>query len=109
MDILAHPTCRLIGEREAVALDLNRVIEAAVDTQTALEINSFTTRLDLNGSYARAAKEAGAKLVINTDAHRTVHLDLVKLGIGQARRGWLEPSDVINALPYDDLLAWLRS
>ncbi len=109
VDILAHPTCRLIGEREAVALDLNRVIEAAVDTQTALEINSFTTRLDLNGSYARAAKEAGAKLVINTDAHRTVHLDLVKLGIGQARRGWLEPSDVINALPYDDLLAWLRS
>ncbi len=55
------------------------------------------------------AREAGAKLVINTDSHSTLHLGMVNLGIGQARRGWLQPSDVINTLPYADLLAWLRS
>ncbi len=109
VDILAHPTCRLIGEREAVAVDMKRVIEAAVETRTALEMNSFPTRLDLNGGYAKMAREAGAKLVINTDSHSTLHLGMVNLGIGQARRGWLQPSDVINTLPYADLLAWLRS
>lgn len=108
VDILAHPTCRKIGEREAVALDMGRVLEAAVDTHTALEINSFPQRLDLNGSLARAAKEAGATLAINTDSHSTMHLGLVKYGVGQARRGWLEPGDVLNALPYEDLAAWFQ-
>lgn len=107
--ILAHPTCRLISEREPVALNMSRVIDAAVETRTALELNSFITRLDLNGSYARAAKEGGAKLVINTDSHATRHLDMMKFGIGQARRGWLEPSDVINTMRHGDLLSWLQS
>ncbi len=108
VDILAHPTGRKIGEREAVALDMGRVLEAAVDTHTALEINAFPQRLDLNGAHARVAKETGAKLAINTDAHSTLHLDLVKFGLGQARRGWVEPGDVLNALPYEDLVAWLQ-
>jgi DNA polymerase (family 10) len=107
--ILAHPTCRLIGEREPVALDMPAVMEAAVDTKTALEINSYITRLDLNWTYARAAKEEGAKMAINTDSHTRLHLDLIKFGIGQARRGWLEPSDVINTMTYEELRAWLRS
>jgi DNA polymerase (family 10) len=109
VDILAHPTCRLIGEREPVALDMPRVIEAAVDTRTALEINSYITRLDLNWTYARAAKEEGAKLAINTDSHSRLHLDLIKFGIGQARRGWVEPPDVINTMSYEELGSWLRT
>ncbi len=79
-----------------------------MDTHTALEINAFPQRLDLNGAHARVAKETGAKLAINTDAHSTLHLDLVKFGLGQARRGWVEPGDVLNALPYEDLVAWLQ-
>ncbi|MFQ5838172.1 MAG: DNA polymerase/3'-5' exonuclease PolX [Thermoplasmata archaeon] len=109
VDILAHPTCRLINERAPVALDMPKVIESAVETDTALEINSYITRLDLNGGYAKAAKEEGAKLVINTDSHTSLHLDLMKFGIGQARRGWVEPSDVINTMPYEKLLSWLHS
>ncbi len=108
VDILAHPTCRLIGGREPVALDMARVIETAVRTHTALEINAYIERLDLNGAYAKAAKEQGAKIVINTDSHSRLHLDMIKFGIGQARRGWVEASDTINALPHDELVSWLR-
>ncbi len=109
VDILAHPSCRLIGERRAVELDMGRVVEAAVDSRTALEINAFPSRLDLNGSYARAAKRLGAKLAINTDSHSTSHLGYIRYGVGQARKGWLETEDVINAMPHKDLLSWLKS
>ncbi len=109
VDILAHPTCRLIGEREAIDLDMSRIMESAVDTRTALEINSFPSRLDLNGPYAKAGTREGAKLAINTDSHATTHLPFVKYGVGQARRGWVEATEVINAMRYEDLLSWLRS
>lgn len=108
VDILAHPTCRLIKEREAIELDMNRVIEAAVATHTALEINSFPSRLDLNGAYARAAKELGAMLAIDTDSHAKSHLGFVRYGVGQARKGWVEQGDVINTMSYEDLVSWLR-
>ncbi|MFQ5985850.1 MAG: DNA polymerase/3'-5' exonuclease PolX [Thermoplasmata archaeon] len=107
LTILAHPTARQINEREPIALDLPRVLAAAADTGTALEINSGISRLDLNGAHARAAKEAGAPLVINTDAHATVGLDQMKYGIGQARRGWLEAADVVNTRPFEEFRAWL--
>ncbi|MEE9592688.1 MAG: DNA polymerase/3'-5' exonuclease PolX, partial [Thermoplasmata archaeon] len=97
MNILAHPTARQINEREPIALDLPKVFEAAAATGTALELNAGISRLDLKGAHARAAREAGASLIINTDAHATVGLDQMKYGVGQARRGWLEAKDVVNA------------
>ncbi len=106
MNILAHPTARQINEREPIALDLPKVFEAAAATGTALELNAGISRLDLKGAHARAAREAGASLIINTDAHATVGLDQMKYGVGQARRGWLEAKDVVNALPLKEFQAW---
>ncbi len=107
LTILAHPTARHINEREPVALNLPRVFEVAAETGTALELNAGISRLDLNGAHARAAKEAGAPLMINTDAHATVGLDQMKFGVGQARRGWLEAGDVVNTRPLSEFLDWL--
>jgi DNA polymerase (family 10) len=107
MNILAHPTARQINEREPIALDLPKVFEAAAETGTALELNAGISRLDLKGAHARAAREAGAPLIINTDAHATVGLDQMKYGVGQARRGWLEAKDVVNALSLKKFQAWL--
>ncbi|MEE9163384.1 MAG: DNA polymerase/3'-5' exonuclease PolX [Thermoplasmata archaeon] len=107
LTVLAHPTARQINEREPVALDLPRVFEVAAETGTALELNAGISRLDLNGAHARAAKEAGAPLVIDTDAHATVGLDQMKFGVGQARRGWLEAGDVVNTRPLSEFLDWL--
>lgn len=102
--IIAHPTGRLWGTRDAYELDFNRVLKAALETNTCLEINSFPQRLDLNDQNARLAKDKGVKLVINTDAHIIEHLSDMQLGIYVARRGWLERSDVINTLECDELL-----
>ncbi len=107
LTVLAHPTARHINEREPVALDLPRVFEVAAETGTALELNAGISRLDLNGAHARAAKEAGAPLMIDTDAHATVGLDQMKFGVGQARRGWLEAGDVVNTRPLSEFLDWL--
>ncbi|MFQ5908704.1 MAG: DNA polymerase/3'-5' exonuclease PolX [Thermoplasmata archaeon] len=107
MNILAHPTARQINEREPINLDLPKVFEAAAETGTALELNAGISRLDLNGAHARAAREAGAPLIIDTDAHATVGLDQMKYGVGQARRGWLEAKDVVNTLPLKEFQAWL--
>jgi DNA polymerase (family 10) len=108
LTILAHPTARQINEREPISLDLPRLFEVAAETNTALELNAGISRLDLNGAHARAAKEAGAPLIINTDAHATVGLDQMKFGVGQARRGWLEAGDVVNARPLAEFLHWLK-
>ncbi|MFQ5919960.1 MAG: DNA polymerase/3'-5' exonuclease PolX [Thermoplasmata archaeon] len=107
LTILAHPTARQINEREPIALDLPRLFETAAETNTALELNAGISRLDLNGAHARAAREAGAPLIINTDAHATVGLDQMKFGVGQARRGWLEAGDVVNTRPLTEFLDWL--
>ncbi|MDO9465095.1 MAG: DNA polymerase/3'-5' exonuclease PolX [bacterium] len=96
IDIIAHPTGRLLGKREAYKIDIPAIIKAAADTGTALEINAFPERLDLADVYLQEAKEKGAKFAINTDAHSISQLDFAKFGIGVARRGWLEKQDVIN-------------
>lgn len=108
VDILAHPTGRLINQRDPYDVDLERVFQAAATYSVALEINSYPDRLDLNDTYARLAKEKGIKLVINTDAHNTGELANIRYGLAMARRGWLEPSDVINTWNLEDLLAWLQ-
>ena len=106
--ILAHPTGRLILEREAYKVNLKEVFQAAMDQGVALEINAYPDRLDLRDVDARMAKEMGAKLVISTDAHSTAQLELMKFGVFTARRGWVEAKDVINTLPLADLLKILH-
>lgn len=106
--IFAHPTGRLIGEREAYAVDLERVLEAANKYNVAVEINAHPKRLDLTDVYCKRAKELGVKLVISTDAHSTDQLDLMKYGVMTARRGWLEKRNLLNTLPLNKLLLELK-
>lgn len=108
VDILAHPTGRILGMRDPQDLDLDRVMDAAATNQVAMEINAYPDRLDLNDIYARQAKERGIPITINPDAHRPEHLSLYEYGICQARRAWLEAEDVINTWPLDRLLQWLH-
>ncbi|MQL53766.1 PHP domain-containing protein [Desulfofundulus thermobenzoicus] len=107
VDIIAHPTGRLLGEREAYDLDVERVIEAAAKHNKILEINSSPDRLDLNAHYARLARDHGVKLAINTDAHDLRRLDEMIYGVAVARRAWLGPEDVLNTMDLPDLLKLL--
>ncbi len=104
--IFAHPTGRLIGERDPYDVDLEAVFAAAKQYGKALEINAQPSRLDLNDHHARRAKELGIKLAISTDTHVLDQLDNMSLGVAVARRAWLGTSDVINTMPPDKLLAW---
>ncbi|MGH7804482.1 MAG: DNA polymerase/3'-5' exonuclease PolX, partial [Candidatus Binatia bacterium] len=106
--ILFHPTGRILGKRDAYDVDMEEVIRVAAQTGTVLEIDAFPDRLDLNEEHARKAVEAGAKLVIDTDAHATAHLALVDYGVAVARRAWVEAGSVINTLPVEGFLAALK-
>jgi DNA polymerase (family X) len=108
VDILGHPTSRLIGEREPVEMDFERVLEAACKAGAALEINGSMYRLDLNDSMSRAGQEAGVLLAIGSDAHSTAQLDQIRYGVFQARRGWIEARSVINTWPWTKLSHWLE-
>jgi len=107
--IIAHPTGRLIGERDAYELDMDEILSTARQTGTVLEINAYPQRLDLNDVYVKRAKEMGIPLVISTDAHIEYQLDFIAYGIGMARRGWLDKSFVLNTLPYKSLLKHLSA
>lgn len=108
VDIIAHPTCRLLGEREPVAADMEAVFRAAAQTGTALEINAMPHRLDLKDIHVFRARELGVKLSIGTDAHGAEHLDYMRFGIGVARRGWCEAGHILNTLPVEDVLVSLK-
>lgn len=103
VDIIAHPTGRIIQEREAYDVDVEVLLDTAAETGTVLEINSHPLRLDLNDINSRKAKNKGAMLTIGTDAHNTVHLAFMKFGVDVARRGWLEKKDLMNTRPAKDL------
>ncbi len=105
--MLGHPTGRLIGERAPYDLDMEAVLQAARGAGTAVEINAAPSRLDLNDLHARRAKDLGIPIAINTDAHTIGQLDYMRFGISVARRAWLTPKDVLNALPETQLVAWL--
>jgi len=107
-DILFHPTGRIINQRPGYELDIEKIIRIAKETKTVLEINAFPNRLDLKDEYAKMAKEKGVKLSIDSDSHRIEHLDYLKYGIAQARRGWVEKRDIINAWPVDKMLKMLK-
>jgi DNA polymerase (family 10) len=109
VDFISHPTGRLIGKREPYEFDMDRVLDAALETNTALEINSWIDRLDLTDSNARLAKDRGVRLVLGTDAHTWDQMHFMRFGVGTAKRAWLEPEDVLNTLPVEDLLAWFES
>jgi DNA polymerase (family 10) len=108
VDMIAHPTCRLIGEREPVAIDLEAVFRATAKYSKIMEINAMPDRLDLKDVHAFRARELGAKLAIGTDAHSVAHLGLMRFGIGVARRAWCEPQHILNTLPLEELLAVLN-
>lgn len=109
VDVIGHPTGRLIPDREGADLDMDAILRAAAESGVALEISAHPQRLDLNDMHARRAIELGIPLSINTDAHRPEEMDLMHFGVAVARRGWVEARHVINTWERQDLLAWLRA
>ncbi len=108
VDVIAHPTGRMIPDREGADLDMDAVLQAAAEHGTALEINAHPSRLDLDDVYARRAIEMGIRLSINTDAHSDTDMDLLHFGVATARRGWVTAEDVINTWEPQRLLDWLQ-
>lgn len=108
VSIFCHPTARLINRRKGVEMDMDAVLRRAADLGVAVELNSNPHRLDLRDSHLRLARELGCKVVISTDSHRTRELDLMRYGIDQARRAWLEPQNILNTLPYQKLVKAIR-
>ncbi len=108
IDVIAHPTCRLLGEREPVAIDLEAVFRAAIKYDKALEINAMPSRLDLKDTHIYRARELGVKLVLGTDAHSAAHLDFMRYGVGIAQRGWCQPEHILNTKPVEEILSFLK-
>jgi len=109
VDVIAHPTCRLLGEREPVAIDMEAVFKAAVKHNKALEINASPYRLDLKDTHIRRAIVLGVTLVMGTDAHSIPHLGFMRFGIGIARRGWCQANNVLNTKSLEDVLASFKN
>lgn len=108
VDIIAHPTGRIIGRRAGYDVDIEMLIELARETNTALELNANPNRLDLAPPHLRKAQEAGVPIVINTDAHSIDMLDHMPVGVSSAKKGWIKESTVLNARDTDGLLAFLK-
>lgn len=109
VSIIAHPTGRLLGEREAYEVDMEELLQVAKETGTAMEINSYPIRLDLADKYVRRAKELGVAIAINSDTHYSNQFDTLSYGISVAQRGWLEKGDVLNTLEAPELLKRLAA
>lgn len=108
VDIISHPTGRIIQRRDEYQIDFEKILRAAKEFGVILEINSYPERLDLKDAYIRRAKEAGVKMAINTDSHHKDQLRFIEFGISQARRGWAEKKDIINTQPLNKLLKFFR-
>jgi DNA polymerase (family 10) len=107
--ILGHPTGRMLLHRDPFPFDFERIVTEAVRRGVWLEINASPERLDLNGAMIRTARSKGAKFTISTDAHHPKHLDSMRYGVITARRGWLGPADIMNALAADRFAAALKT
>src|SRR5207245_7999383 len=105
---LNHPHGRLLGARPSYAVDMPRVIQAAVGAGCAMEVSADPARMDLDGGWARRVRTAGGRCTVSSDAHSVLDFENIWLGIGSARRGWLEASRVLNTLPLDELRDRLR-
>jgi DNA polymerase (family 10) len=108
VDVLGHPTGRLLLRRDPYRFDVERVFGAAAAAGVALEINCQVDRLDLDDTHARLARDRGVQIVIDSDAHTPAELAVLRWGAVVARRGWLEPHNVLNTLPVDQFRAALR-
>ncbi|MDO8504769.1 MAG: DNA polymerase/3'-5' exonuclease PolX [Candidatus Liptonbacteria bacterium] len=108
VDIIFHPTGRVVQKREAIDLDMDAIIKTAKKTGTILEIDAYPSRLDLKDDYIKKCVEAGVKMSIDSDAHSPAHFEFLEYGIAQARRGWSEKKDIINAWPVDKMLGFLK-
>ena len=108
VDVMGHPTTRLVGDRDPVDFDFDAVLAAAKSGRTAMELNASANRMDLSAPMLEKAKAAGVKVVISTDAHRLKELDQMAWGVHQARRAWIEKKDVLNALPREEFLRYVR-
>lgn len=109
VDIVAHPTARVIQRRAGYEVDFEKLLECAKRTGTVLEINAYPDRLDLNDVHIKKAVQAGVKLSIGTDSHSKTQLHNIELGTAQARRGWAEKKDIINTMSYDELIKFLKT
>ena len=109
VDILGHPTSRLLGRRDPSALEISTILQACAETGTAVEINCNPARLDLRDVYARQAADLGCLLVLNCDAHGMSDLDVLRYGMGVARRAGLRPENVLNTRPLDEVLDFLQT
>ena len=108
IDIISHPTGRILKKRDEYQIDFDAILRAAKETGTILEISAWPERLDLNDQNIRRAKELGVKMIINTDSHNKNQFHLMELGIAQARRGWAEKEDIINCQPLEKMLRYLK-
>ena len=108
VDIIFHPTGRIINKRDGYPLNIEKLIDVAKDTNTVLEVNSHYNRLDLKDDYIRMAIQNNVKLVIDSDAHHSLHFSYLDFGVAQARRGWAKKVDVLNTLPVNKLLDSLK-
>ncbi len=109
VDIISHPTGRLLMKRDEYQIDFEKILRAAKETGTILEINAEPQRLDLNDQNIRRAKTAGVKMIINTDSHQKDQLRFMEFGIAQARRGWAEKEDIVNSFPLEKLLEFFKN
>ncbi|MFN7250716.1 MAG: DNA polymerase/3'-5' exonuclease PolX [Anaerobacillus sp.] len=108
VDLIAHPTGRLIGKREGYDVDVELLIDIAIETDTALELNANPHRLDLSALWIKKAQEKGARIIINTDAHNLDMLEHMEIGVASARKGWLKKENVINSWELSDVLNYLN-
>ncbi|MDD3735323.1 MAG: PHP domain-containing protein, partial [Candidatus Pacebacteria bacterium] len=108
VDIISHPTGRILMKRDEYQIDFDKILKKAKEKGTILEINSWPDRLDLNDINIKKAKEAGVKMIINTDSHQRDQMRFIKFGIAQARRGWAEKEDIINSQSLEKLLSFLK-
>jgi DNA polymerase (family 10) len=109
VDVIGHPTGRIVGRRDGYEVDLDALLKVAAESGVAVEINANPARLDLDAQHARLARDLGVPVPINTDAHYPDNFDLLRYGVHNARRAWLEPAGVLNARPLAELMTWLRA
>jgi DNA polymerase (family 10) len=109
VDIIAHPTGRILKKRDGYEVDFDKILKIAKETGTVLEINSYPERLDLCDQNIRKAKEIGVKMIINTDSHHKDQLRFIEFGVSQARRGWAEKDDIVNTMGTKEILNYFKN
>ncbi len=108
VDLIGHPTGRLLGRRDPFDLDMEAVIAKAAETGTIMELNAHPERLDLNDVHLRMARRLGVRIAINTDAHEATQFSHMRWGVATARRGWMSAAEVLNAQSLDTMRSWLK-